>query len=236
MSYLHPGHLPLFQRLEAALIPPSVGKKQISHDGLCGQALSPHSLLLFGKVEDVPGEGNPNGYELVTSCFVQYACKSSTMKALAAMALGLHWSGIMVMLYEVMLWLLLWLLHQPWERLYYGCRASQERIKVSAVLRAPRVSFEPLSSHLAYPGFSGQCGQCGQHKSISVTNRISDTSTLCVIILEGFSCYWDKGRRDSKTCWGEDCLQIGQFGALPEFEKWAYGWHLHNDSAPLLFH
>ena len=74
---------------------------------------APHSLLLFGKVEDVPGEGNPNGYELVTSCFVQYACKSSTMKALAAMALGLHWSGIMVMLYEVMLWLLLRLLHQP---------------------------------------------------------------------------------------------------------------------------
>ena len=30
---------------------------------------------------------------------------SFTMKALAAAALGLHWSGLMIMLYEVMLWL-----------------------------------------------------------------------------------------------------------------------------------
>ena len=179
MSYLHWGHLPLSQRLEAALISPSVGKEQISHDGLCGQALSPHSLLLFGKVEDVPGEGNPNGYVLVTSCFVRYACRGSTVKALAAMALGLHWSGILVMLYEVMLWLLLRLLHQPRERLYDGCHASQERIKVSAVPTAPRVSFKPLSSHLAHPGFSGQCGQCRQQRSI-VSQTGSAIHPLCV--------------------------------------------------------
>ena len=48
------------------------------------------------------------------------------MKALAAAALGLHWSNIMVMVREVMLWLyygcamvilwlLLWLLCQPGE-------------------------------------------------------------------------------------------------------------------------
>ena len=66
------------------------------------------------------------------------------MKALAAAALGLHWSDIMIMLYEVMLWLhycyimvklwlLLWLLHQPGARLHYVCHASQERIHVSAV-------------------------------------------------------------------------------------------------------
>ena len=65
-----------------------------------------------------------------------YACVSSTMKALASAESGLHWSGIMVMLYEVMLclcygytmvmlWLLLRLLHQPGETL---CYASQERI------------------------------------------------------------------------------------------------------------
>ena len=51
---------------------------------------------------------------------------SFTMKALDAAALGLHWSSIMIILYEVMLWLhygyvmvmlwlLLWLLHQPGE-------------------------------------------------------------------------------------------------------------------------
>ena len=36
---------------------------------------------------------------------MQYACMTFTMKTLAAAALGLHWSGIMVVLYEVMLWL-----------------------------------------------------------------------------------------------------------------------------------
>ena len=97
--------------------------------------------------------------------FVQYACMSFTMKALAAASLGLHWRGIMFMLYEVMLclrygyvmvtlWLLLQLLHQPGERLCYGCHASQERINVSAVPMAPQVSFQPLSLCLSYPGFS----------------------------------------------------------------------------------
>ena len=59
----------------------------------------------------------------------------------------------------VMLWLLLWLLHQPGERLCFGCCASQERINVSALPIAPRVSFQPLSSCLAYPGFSKRCEQ-----------------------------------------------------------------------------
>ena len=59
---------------------------------------------------------------------LQYTCMSFTMKALAAASLGLHWRGIMFMLYEVMLclrygyvmvtlWLLLQLLHQPGEKL-----------------------------------------------------------------------------------------------------------------------
>ena len=46
--------------------------------------------------------------------------------------------------------LLLWLL------------IKQTRITVSAVPRAPRVSFQPLSSCLACPGFSEQCEQWGQ--------------------------------------------------------------------------
>ena len=95
---------------------------------------------------------------------------ATTMKALAAAALGLHWNNTLVMLYEVMLWLccyyimvILWLLlqplHKPRERLYYGSCASQERRKVSAVPMAPCVFFQPLSSSLAYPGFSKQCGE-----------------------------------------------------------------------------
>ena len=76
----------------------------------------------------------------------------------------------MIMLYEIILWLcygyimitlwlLLWLPQQPGERLYYGCHASQEKINVSQVPMAPQVFFQPLSSCLAYPGFSEQCEQ-----------------------------------------------------------------------------
>ena len=58
---------------------------------------------------------------------------------------------------------LLGLLRQPGERLCcvrlsYGC--CQKRINVSAVPKAPRVSLQPLSWHLAYPGFSEQSEQC----------------------------------------------------------------------------
>ena len=45
-----------------------------------------------------------------------------------------------------------------------GCCASQERINVvlSVVPTALHVFFQPLSSHLAHPGFNKQCGQCEQ--------------------------------------------------------------------------
>ena len=63
-------------------------------------------------------------------------------------ALRLHWSDIMVVLYEVMFWLcygyiivmfwlLLWKLHQLGEMLCYGCHASQERKNMSAVPTVP---------------------------------------------------------------------------------------------------
>ena len=53
-------------------------------------------------------------------------------------------------------------LSQPGERLCYSCRASQERVIVSAVPMRPWVFFQPLSSRLAYLGFSEQCKQCEQ--------------------------------------------------------------------------
>lgn len=37
---------------------------------------------------------------------VWYACIRFTVEAVAATALGLHWSNIMIMLYELVLWLL----------------------------------------------------------------------------------------------------------------------------------
>ena len=46
------------------------------------------------------------------------------MKALAAAALGLHWSNIMVMLCEVMLWL------------YYGCAMAAVSARREAVMAA----------------------------------------------------------------------------------------------------
>ena len=58
-------------------------------------------------------------------------------KALLAPTSGLRWSSVMAMFYEAMLWLLRQLLHQPGERLPYGCHASQERINVSTVPTAP---------------------------------------------------------------------------------------------------
>ena len=92
---------------------------------------------------------------------------SFTMKALAVAALGLHWGNIVVVLYEVILWLccayvvtaatasvsgrsesVLWLLFQP--------RGNKH---VSAVPTALRVSFQPLSSQVAYHRFSKQCEQ-----------------------------------------------------------------------------
>ena len=64
-------------------------------------------------------------YSIVIRYFVQYACKNFTVKALATTASRLHWGSIMIMLCEVilwllyaMLWLLLWLLCEPGERLY----------------------------------------------------------------------------------------------------------------------
>ena len=91
--------------------------------------------------------------------FVQYPCMSFTMKILAATSLGLHWSNIMVVLYKVilwlrytyamvMLWLLLWLLHQPGERLCYGCHASQERIKESEVAQLCPTLCDPIDCSL----------------------------------------------------------------------------------------
>ena len=60
---------------------------------------------------------------------------------------------------------MLWLLHQPGERLYYVCHATQERINLSSVPIAPCIFFQSLSSSLAHPGSSKQCVQHEQKGS-----------------------------------------------------------------------
>ena len=97
---------------------------------------------------------------------MQLASMGTVWESFAA-ALGLHWGSIMVMFCEVMLWLCYGYVmavataaESAGERLCYGRHASQERINLSAVPTAPRVFFQPLSSSLAYPGFSKQCKQC----------------------------------------------------------------------------
>lgn len=83
-----------------------------------------------------------------------------------------------------MLWLLLQVLHKLGEKLFYGCCASQETVNLSAVTRAPWVSFQALSLCLASPGFSEQCGQCEQQDSW----RQEQNMTLTVPIKENDVC------------------------------------------------
>ena len=80
------------------------------------------------------------------------------MKALAAAAaLGLHRGSTMIMFCEIMCWLRCGLCCDYCVSQRRGCvmaALSQEGINVPAVLTAPRVFFQPLSSNLAYPEFS----------------------------------------------------------------------------------
>ena len=59
----------------------------------------------------------------------------------------------------------------------YSCRVSQDRINVSAVPAAPRVSFQPPSSCLAYLGFRERCGQCEQQDNWHHERDQQDTPT-----------------------------------------------------------
>ena len=77
------------------------------------------------------------GTLLVMSYPVHHACMSSTMKALAAAALELHWSNITIMLYEVMFWLHIARLWLCYGFCYGGC-VSQQKSCVMATMPARR--------------------------------------------------------------------------------------------------
>lgn len=108
------------------------------------------------------------GTSLVTGYFLRYTCKNFTLEALAAAAsvyTGVtSWLRHMSLCYGY-LWLcygccyrccigqreaVLWLPCQPGENIHV-CTSYGSSI-----------SFQPLTSSLAYPGFSKQCGQCEQ--------------------------------------------------------------------------
>ena len=101
---------------------------------------------------------------------------SFTMKALAAAALGLHWSGLMIMLYEVMLWLVY----------RYGCCINQERGSIMAAVPARReemcLHFLRLlpssSSLLACPLSTLGSANSVNKKIISAVRRISNTKGI----------------------------------------------------------
>ena len=79
-----------------------------------------------------------------------------TMKSLAAAALGLHWSNIMVWLDEVMLWFCC--------GCCCNCCVSQERINVSVIPMAPRVRVLPTL---------GSMNNADSMNSADSVNRIS---------------------------------------------------------------
>ena len=95
---------------------------------------------------------------------------------------------------------------QPREESYrvcrYGCCVSQERIKVSAIPKAPGVFFQPLSSCFAYPG-SATSADSVNSKAIGVTNRIGRTTVLkplAVWITANWKILKDMGLSDHLTC------------------------------------
>lgn len=114
---------------------------------------------------------------------VWFTCISFTMKALAAAALGLHGSScIMIILYEVMLWLhygyvmvmlwlLLWLLHQPGSCVM-AARPSRGIINVSAVPTVLPSPSSVLACALPTLG-SANSGENVNSKASWLRNRIN---------------------------------------------------------------
>ena len=110
---------------------------------------------------------------------------------------------------ETIAWILLQLLHQQGDNTVmaavsarrevvcsyvYGCCASQNRINVSAFPMAPRIFFWPLSSHLAYPGFSEQCAQCEQQDN----QHCEQDEEQCTLVIRDeklCSHQWEESRR-----------------------------------------
>ena len=96
------------------------------------------------------------------SAFVQNACRSFTVKALAAAALELHWSTRLCLgCYGYVMAVATAAASARREAVFQlPCQPGENNL--SAVPVAPCVFFLPLSSHFAYAGFNEQCRQCEQ--------------------------------------------------------------------------
>lgn len=92
--------------------------------------------------------------------------------------------------------------------LWYGCHAGQNRISVSAIARAPGVSFWPLSSRLAYPGFSEQCGQWLQQDNWRHQQAQQYPCPMCSSKLSLFSVEFPPDYGSQCQGWGlwRDCV------------------------------
>ena len=73
-----------------------------------------------------------------------------------------------------MLWLLLQLLHQPGEKLFYGCRASQETVTCLQLLWLLESPSRLLTGALPTLG-SANSVSCMNGKKTGITNKISKT-------------------------------------------------------------
>ena len=121
------------------------------------------------------------------SHFVLYSCKNFTTKALAAAALGLDWSDIMIMLCEVILWLCY---SYVVAAATAAVLARREAVLWLSCLRFLQLLKSPSSllAHTLTTLGSVNCADSVNSETISITNWISETQ----VILPSFM---DDGRR-----------------------------------------
>ena len=116
-----------------------------------------------------------------------YSCKNFTTKALAAAALGLDWSDIMIMLCEVILWLCY---SYVVAAATAAVLARREAVLWLSCLRFLQLLKSPSSllAHTLTTLGSVNCEDSVNSETISITNWISETK----VILPSFM---DDGRR-----------------------------------------
>ena len=120
----------------------------------------------------------------VTLCW--YVCLNFTMKALAAAALGVRWSNVMVMLWLHYGYVVATAMAAASVR--RGCvtaaasvRREQTRLQHLWLLRSP----SRLSAHASPTLGSVNSEDSGDGKTIGITDRISETSSvLCFAIMK----------------------------------------------------
>ena len=134
---------------------PSVGREQISQDGMF--RLSHPTFCkywLWNSWDHYTLQMHLTRYSLghkilwVARIYELHQKAAAFYHCIRAVSIGSAMRG------ENIQCLLLRLLCQPGKRLCYGCCASQERINASEVPKALWIFFQALSLYFAYPGFN----------------------------------------------------------------------------------